>query len=152
MDDAAAGISEILKRAACESLENLAFTEVSPRGESRLEAAQDRYAGSRIGLGTMGTLDLVIGRDLLEEIATVLFNPPDGLSPEVLLDTQMEILNIIAGRFLEGVFRETSDFALGLPESHLDIGEWNSLPVRWVLVAEDGKELAVGMNPALAVG
>ena len=148
MGTAAFEIAENLRSAASDTLENLAFTEITPREKNILDGDDEDYRGSRISLGTLGTMDLIIGRDLLAEIAVVLFNPPDGnVEPDMLADTLSEILNIIAGRFLEGVFKGKSDFSLGLPEIHLDTRAWNTLPLRTVLVADGGMELAIGMNP-----
>lgn len=148
MGNAAIDISAILKQAASETLEKLAFTEVYPREDPHLQDSCDGFHGSRIELGTLGTMDLIIRKGLLEDIAGVLFNASgDGINGELLKDTHLEILNIIAGRFLEGIFRDNSDFVMGLPKMHLDIAEWNALPVRWVMVGDDGKELAVGLKP-----
>jgi CheY-specific phosphatase CheX len=148
MDYSVADFTETLRKAASETLETLAFTEINPREANFLTGASQTYRGSRITLGTLGAMDLVLGFDLLEEIAMVLFNPPTGkVDPEMLDDTLHEILNIVGGRFLESLFNGKSDFALGLPETHLDLKEWNSLPMRWVLVADGEKELAVGINP-----
>lgn len=140
-------IADSLKAAASETLENLAFTELTSRPVDRIEGPQSKFKGARISLGTMGNLDMVIGLDLLAEIALVLFNPPGGdVEPEMLDDTLNEILNIVAGRFLYGIFQGKSDFALGLPEFHLDMEEWNSLPLRSVMVTDGGLELAVGLQ------
>jgi CheY-specific phosphatase CheX len=148
MDYSVADFTETLRKAASETLETLAFTEINPRDSNQLVGVLQKYRGSRITVGTLGVMDLILGLELLEEIAVVLFNPPTGkVEPEMLDDTVHEILNIIAGRFLESLFNGKSDFALGLPETHLDLKEWNALPMRWVLVTDGDKELAVGINP-----
>ena len=141
-------ISEALKSAAIYSLETLAFTEINPKPESILEKPEKEYLGARISMGTMGNLNLVLSRQLLFDIVEVLLNPPNGdVSEETMNDTLNEILNIIAGRFLESIFKNQSDFALGLPEIHLSVAEWNQLPMRCILAADAGYELAVGIGP-----
>ncbi len=153
MGSSAFDMSALLSMAASETLEALAFTEINPSIESSLQDGEHKYQGARISLGTMGNLDLIIEKDLLEEIAIILFNPPTGeIAPEMLSDTLNEILNIIAGRFLDAVFKGKSDFSLGIPEMHLDVKAWNTLPIKLVLLADAGKQLGVGISPETHAG
>ncbi len=69
MGTAATDISVILKQAASETLENLAFTEVNPREDSLLQGPPDGYHGSRIDLGTLPLAELNVDPTFNEDIA-----------------------------------------------------------------------------------
>jgi len=148
-----AEIKEALNQCACETLENLAFTEVVLAEVASLHLMKDQCLGARISLGPVGTLDLVMEKDFLAEVGGILFNPgPEELAADNLLDTVNEILNIIAGRFLEKWHEGQSDFIMGLPVAHLDLDEWNALPIRWVFANEGKPALAVGLAPSGITG
>ena len=140
-------ITEALNQSVCETLENLAFTEVMVAPDTSLNLKPVQCLGTRISLGNLGTMDLVLEKNFLEEIGGILFNAgPEGLEPDALPDTLNEILNIIAGRFLEKLFQGQSDFTMGLPEPHFDLKEWNTLPIRWVFNNDTGTALAFGVK------
>jgi hypothetical protein len=137
-----------LRTVACETLENLAFTEVAPKPATELREAEGAYLGAKVSLGGLGTMHLFIARELLLEIAEVLYSPgPEGVDESFLPDTLSEILNIIGGRFLEVIHQGKADFGMGLPVRVTDVKPWSRLPVRWLLAAEGNKELGVGIDP-----
>jgi hypothetical protein len=147
--------SDALRESACETLENLAFTELEPEPGTGLPARGDRL-GARIGLGPDGSLDVILSRALLAEIAGILFSSDSGSAagePDagMLSDTLLEIANIIAGRYLEKIYQGRSDFTLGLPAAKEDAEGWDALPVRLSLAAGPGRMLAVGLRPGGAL-
>jgi CheY-specific phosphatase CheX len=139
-------LSNALRESACETLENLAFTELAPEPEARLPEARERLCAC-IGLGHDGSLDVVLSRPLLSEIASILFNLDAGeIDASTLDDTLMEIANIIAGRYLEKVHEGSSDFILGLPRVCADAVGWEALPVRLSLASGPDRLLALGLR------
>ena len=141
-------IDEALNQCACETLENLAFTEILPLDATTLRMNPDQCLGARISLGPVGSLDLILEKGFLAEVGGTLFSVgPEGLEAEALPDTLHEILNIIAGRFLEKLFQNHSDFEMGLPIEHFDPDEWNALPTRRIYANEGKIALAIGLGP-----
>lgn len=139
-------LSNALRESACETLENLAFTELEPEPAARLPETGERLCAC-IGMGLDGSLDVVLSRALLSEIASILFNLEAGdIDPGTLDDTLLEIANIIAGRYLEKVHQGKTDFTLGLPAVCVDTADWEALPVRLSLVSGPGRLLALGLR------
>lgn len=148
MGQPAIDLAMTLRSAAAETIENLAFTDLEARPVAEVAADAAGLHGARIDMGTMGRMDLILDGALLNGVAETLYSPPaGGLDPAMVGDTLKEILNIIAGRFLEALFQGKADFVLGLPELHLDVAEWNSHRVRALLADPDGGLLAVGLAP-----
>ena len=144
-----AQIMEALNQSTCETLENLAFTELVSTAEAALSLAPDACLGARIPLGEEGTLDLILEKRFLGEVGGTLFSAgPESLGREALADTLNEILNIIAGRFLEKLHQGASDFKMGLPSEHADFREWNALPLRQVFSVEGAQVMGVGLAAA----
>lgn len=141
-------VPDLLRDAACNTLENLAFTELEPAPAGELPEPGEAILGARIALGADGILDLYVSLAFLREISEVLYSPgPGGLDESFLPDTLAELLNIIAGRFLEALHGGAADFAMGLPVPHDDIRAWSGLPVRLRLTAGDGREIGLGFRP-----
>ena len=141
---------EALRESACETLENLAFTELGEEPGAALPPPGDRL-GARIGLGPDGDLEIVLSRSLLADIGAILFNAEaDGLDEATLDDTLLEIANIVAGRFLEKRSGGKSDFILGLPRAGAEAADWETLPMRLSLVSGPGRVLALGLRPGEA--
>jgi hypothetical protein len=141
---------DALRDSACETLENLAFTELAEEPGAGLPPSGERL-GARIGLGPDGELDLYLTRPLLTEIAAILFNlGEDGIDAATLDDTLLEIANIVAGRYLEKLRGGKSDFVLELPRA-LDAApdaapDWEAVPLRLSLTSGPGKLLALGIR------
>lgn len=141
---------EALRESACETLENLAFTELIEEPGAALPPSGDRL-GARIGLGPDGEMEFFLSRSLLSEIAAILFNlDEEGLDAALLNDTLLEVANIIAGRYLEKRRAGRSDFAMGLPGAGGDAADWEALSLRMSLSSGPGKVLAVGLRPGSA--
>lgn len=137
---------DALRDSACETLENLAFTELAEEPGAALPPQGDRL-GARIGLGADGELDLFLTRSLLTEIAAILFNQgEDGVDPATLDDTLLEIANIVAGRYLEKLRGGKSDFVLELPHALDGAADWDAIPLRLSLASGPGKILALGIR------
>jgi hypothetical protein len=137
---------EALRDSACETLENLAFTELAEEPGAALPPPGDRL-GARIGLGPDGELDLFLTRPLLAEIASILFNLGEGDADAATLDdTLLEIANIVAGRYLEKLRGGTSDFLLDLPHALEAAADWEAIPLRLSLASGPGKLLALGVR------
>jgi hypothetical protein len=137
---------EALRDSACETLENLAFTELSEEPGAALPPAGERL-GARIGLGPDGELDLFLTRPLLTEIAAILFNlGEEGVDAATLDDTLLEIANIVAGRYLEKLRGGKSDFILELPRALEGAPDWEAIPLRMSLASGPGKLLALGIR------
>lgn len=140
-------VEELLAAAACDSLENLAFTELEPAPEGEF-AGGGGYRGARIRLGTLGRLDLALEAPLLREVASTLYSlEAESLDDAVLDDAVQEILNIIAGRFLAGMPRGNAGNTLGLPVLHPETGDWRACPVKRLFRAAEGGHLALGFLP-----
>jgi hypothetical protein len=140
-----AALADALRDSACETLENLAFTELVPEPSGNLPGSGERVC-ARIGLGPDGRLDLILSKPLLAEIAGILFNLEDEPDAGTLSDTLLEIANIIAGRYLEKRYEGGSDFTMGLPMARPDVDGWEALAVRMVLSAGPGRLLALGLD------
>jgi hypothetical protein len=141
-----ANASEALRDSACETLENLAFTELAEEPGAVLPPPAGRH-GARIGLGADGELDLFLTRPLLAEIAALLFNLGEGdVDAATLDDTLLEIANIVAGRYLEKLRGGASDFLLDLPHALEAAEDWEAIPLRLSLSSGPGKLMALGIR------
>lgn len=136
---------EALRESACETLENLAFTELVPEAEAVLPEPGERVC-ARIGLGPDGELDVVLSQALLSEIATILFNLEAEPDAGILQDALLEIANIIAGRYLEKRHGDRSDFVMGLPSACEQPADWSARPLRMAMAAGPGRLLALALN------
>lgn len=132
-------LAAALDTAAMESLESLAFLELAPA--ERAEGGD--YLNVRIGLGKSGRMDLAISESLLEEVTCVLYNlEAGGIDEAVKRDALMEIINIVAGRFLALVSPE--GFDLGLPALRPRSAERAPVDVERRLRAGPGAGLVLG--------
>jgi hypothetical protein len=140
--------SDTLQEVVCATLENLAFTEMRLKPQPEFGQGPESYLGAGVPLGKSAVLEIFASRELLLEIASVLYSPgPEGLDPGCLPDTLAEVLNIIGGRFLEAIVGGRSDFTMGLPRPVESREGWTASPVRMILVTESGQELAVSLDP-----
>ncbi len=110
-------IDAAMLHAVAETMENLAFMEALPIEE---EGAPDPAAMTAALLfhePYQGEIRIALPRRLLAEIAENLSGPGESeLAEPLLKDVLAEILNTVAGRFLDELLPADQTFRIGLPE------------------------------------
>ncbi|OQX18677.1 MAG: hypothetical protein BWK76_06820 [Desulfobulbaceae bacterium A2] len=106
-------------RAVIETLENLAFVEVQARPASIAGPVDGVALCCRLLINEplQGEVRLCMPRALLRQITRIIWAMQEfEVQDTVLHDTQAELLNTLAGRFLAELLPEDETFQLGLPE------------------------------------
>ncbi len=109
-------LQDAMFEAASETLENMAFMEVTPLRERREEIKY--FSTMDVLTPVSGTLTLVTTPKLAQEITEGLVDPEDGEpSEEMIFDALSELINTIGGRLMRVLTPEDETFSLGLPKS-----------------------------------
>jgi hypothetical protein len=114
-----APMDKAMLTAVAETFENLAFMEALPGDEDAVQTAQDEclQAALLFHEPVQGEIRVAFPRELLTQVAATVFGLPAGeCSDSTLHDVSAEILNTIAGRFMNELLPEHQVFRIGLPE------------------------------------
>lgn len=112
-----AEIDKAIVLAVTETLENLAFMEAFPVQEELAPGELEMTAALLLYEPHQGEIRIIFPRRLLVTIAETLGGLADAsVSDGPLKDVLAEILNTIAGRFLEELLPKDQTFRIGLPE------------------------------------
>lgn len=106
-------------RAIATTLENMAFMEVSQELEEARRYPAEEMTSSRLLIHDpiQGELYLLMPKPLLSKIvSSVYILPAEELSEQMLLDMLGELINTVAGLFLNAYLPEDQTYSLGLPE------------------------------------
>lgn len=125
---------DILNSAVADLLEGFAFLEAVPSPSGSVLNRDIRHMWSRIGIGEpfSGEIVLVMPVELVAQIAQNVFEKiPEADSgendhkaiPELYADTLAELINTLAGQFLDKIVPESRSFSISLPESGSGITE-----------------------------
>ncbi|MCD4687978.1 MAG: chemotaxis protein CheX [Desulfuromonadaceae bacterium] len=115
-------------RAIATTLENMAFMEVSQEVEGAKRYPAEEMAVTRLLVHdpVQGELYLLMPKPLLAKIvSSVYIMPEEELSEQMLLDMLGELINTVAGLFLNAYLPEDQTYSLGLPEQVL-VGQEDS--------------------------
>jgi len=105
-----------MHQAVSETFENMAFLAVEPVSSAERQEVDILVASLLMHDPCQGEFRLLMPRDLLLQVAEALFAlPVEELNDQLIEDTLSELLNTIAGRFLNEVL-PGSVYQLGLPE------------------------------------
>lgn len=102
------------------TLENMAFMEVGTEVEEAVRYSAEEFFASRLLIHdpVPGELYLLMPKALLGKIASsVYIMPVEELSEQMLLDLLGELINTVAGLFLNAHLPESQTYKLGLPEN-----------------------------------
>ncbi len=108
-----------IRSAVINSVENMLFIEVLPGDEQRSPPNEpDRLTVSiLIHAPVLGELRLSMPESLATRITAAAYClPAKEVTDEMRSDTLAEIINIIAGRFLNEILDDDQSFQLGLPQ------------------------------------
>ncbi len=106
-------------RAIATTLENMAFMEVGKEVDEAVRYPAEEMVVSRLLIHDpiQGELYLLMPKPLLSKIASsVYILPAEELSEKMLLDMLGELINTVAGLFLNAYLPEDQTYNLGLPE------------------------------------
>lgn len=110
-------IKQAMHKAVSETVENMAFLEVLPSEEPPpVEEGEMLRASLLMHDPVQGEFLLVMPRNLLLGISEALFGlPVEELTEQLTTDAMLELLNTVAGQFLNDVI-PGQVYRLGLPE------------------------------------
>lgn len=114
--------------AIVKTLENMAFMEVSQDVEEAMRYPAEEMAVSRLLIHDpiQGEMYLLMPKPLLSKIvSSVYIMPVEELSEQMLLDMLGELINTVAGLFLNAHLPEDQTYSLGLPEQ-VPVGQEDS--------------------------
>lgn len=116
-------LKELLETSVSETIENIAFMEVTPSDSSDIFLTDEEIITTSLMVCSPVECNfkLSMPKNLLIEITQTIYSPVDNIDNKIidnkiLDDTLSEILNTIAGRFLNKVLPENQEFKLGVPE------------------------------------
>lgn len=109
-----------LSEAAMDTLENMAFMEVEPVNGEIFIARDNDYQWSELLVHGpfQGELRIIMPRSLIRALSETMYGSIGKENEKEILDDAMgEILNTIAGRFMNKLLSKYETFQLGLPEA-----------------------------------
>lgn len=121
-------LEQDIYRAISTTLENMAFMAISKDIEEAVRYPVEETMVSRLLIHDPlpGELYLAMPKVLLSKIAaSVYIMPAEELSEKMLLDMLGELINTVAGLFLNAYLPEDQTYKLGLPE-HVSCGQEDS--------------------------
>ncbi|OEU61043.1 MAG: hypothetical protein BA870_00205 [Desulfuromonadales bacterium C00003094] len=116
-------LEQDMYRAIATTLENMAFLQVCQEVEEARRYPSEEMAVSRLLIHDpiQGELFLLMPKPLLSKIvSSVYIMPEEELSEQMLLDMLCELINTVAGLFLNAHLPEDQTYSLGLPEKVLE--------------------------------
>lgn len=147
MNDSEKKVNHCIGQAITETLEGMAFIVVSPDSQPASVSDKDKkdwfWAQVEVIAPLQGKFTMAFSRAIAEEILCSLFPELETSRPRAddkLADVMKEIVNIMAGRFLNQLVSEELSFSLGLPEFG---NGWPQLGQNrlYRFVTDDGKPL-----------
>ena len=120
-------LEQDIYRAIATTLENMAFMAVSQELEEARRYPAEEMASSRLLIHDpiQGELYLLMPKPLLSKIvSSVYILPVEELTEQMLLDMLGELINTVAGLFLNAYLPEDQTYSLGLPEQ-VPVGQEN---------------------------
>ncbi|MEJ2199510.1 MAG: chemotaxis protein CheX [Desulfuromonadaceae bacterium] len=137
---------QAIQHAVIDTLENMAFVEVTPMEPNSTETVsdQDMTVSLLIHNPIQGELRIKMPHTVVAQITETVYGmPAEELSEQILHDNLGEVINIIAGRFMTELLSEGEMFQLGLPELNpIDIAD-ASIPSRTWRYQIDTAEFSV---------
>jgi hypothetical protein len=131
-------IDDAVLRVVTDTLENLAFMEAFPVQEDISPGQPEMTAALLFHEPHQGEIRITCPRSLLVSITETLCGlPEEGVSNGLLKDVLAEILNTIAGRFLEELLPDDQTFRIGLPELDPPANLDSSSLRKWCFCAGD---------------
>lgn len=129
-------LEQDISSALATTLENMAFMEVSKEVEEAVSYPAEEMLVSRLLIHDpiQGELYLRMPKPLLRKIASsVYIMSAEEISDQMQLDMLCELINTVAGLFLNAYLPEDQTYSLGLPEevpaeqedSPFEIKRWN---------------------------
>ncbi len=121
-------LEQDIYRAIATTLENMAFMEVSQEVEEARSYPAEEMAASRLLIHDpiQGELYLLMPKPLLSKIVSSVYNlPVEELTEQMLLDLLGELINTVAGLFLNAYLPGDQTYNLGLPEQ-VPVGQGDS--------------------------
>lgn len=112
-------LEQDISNALATTLENMAFLEVSQEVGEAVTYPEEEMLVSRLLIHDplQGELYLLMPKPLLRKIASsVYIMPAEEISDQMLLDMLCELINTVAGLFLNAYLPEDQTYSLGLPE------------------------------------
>jgi CheY-specific phosphatase CheX len=112
-------LEQDIYRAIATTLENMAFMAVSQELEEVRRYPAEEMASSRLLIHDpiQGELYLLMPKPLLIKIVSSIYIlPAEELTEQMLLDMLGELINTVAGLFLNAYLPEDQTYSLGLPE------------------------------------
>ena len=110
-------IDAAIKQSVSDTLEKLVFMEVTETEEEVEFTSAPLTAVLALHEPYRGEIRVTFPRDLLAKMAETLFwLPEQGVTDRILKDVLAELLNTVAGRFLDSFLPQQQKFRIGLPE------------------------------------
>lgn len=112
-------LEQDIYNALATTLENMAFMEISQEIDEAVRYPSEEMIVSRLLIHDplQGELHLAMPKPLLRKIASsVYIMPAEEISDPMLLDMLCELINTVAGLFLNAYLPEDQTYSLGLPE------------------------------------
>lgn len=113
-------VRQALADAVMDTLENMAFTEVEPIDCENFVTRDDDCQWSELLVHGpfQGELRIIMPRSLIRALSETMYGSMNQEKEKEILDDAMgEILNTIAGRFMNEILSKYETFQLGLPEA-----------------------------------
>ena len=128
-----------------DTLENMVFMEAFPvtDGSQLPDEPPCLVAHLLIHDPLQGELHLIMPRLLAEKISQTIYGlPEEELTEQIINDTFAEVINVIAGRFMNEFLPKQQLYRLGLPELHpADVKDPELPHKEWLLTADGMKFL-----------
>jgi CheY-specific phosphatase CheX len=110
---------QAINHAVIDTLENIAFIEVTPTDAPNTEPIAGPFMTVSLLIHDplQGEMRMTMPHKMVGQITETVYSMPvEELSEQTLNDNLEEIINIIAGRFMTEMLTEGEMFQLGLPE------------------------------------
>jgi len=137
---------QAITRAVSETLEYMVFMEVFRSPEVEYPPADEPclVASLLIHDPLQGELDLIMPKGLALKISQTIYAlPEEGLTERIINDTFAELINVIAGRFMNELLPKEQLYRLGLPEINETDTRDSELPQKECLFIADGMKFLV---------
>jgi len=142
-----------MRNSVVDTLEQMAFLEISTGENSSAPATvkDGRTVSLLIHDPVQGELRLCMSKPLLVRITEILYNISENeITDQMLNDNLAEIINIIAGRFMNEMVDDGQAFRLGLPElDPEDLFESGLESREWVFTSDSDEFTVVAIGKDL---
>ncbi len=140
--------------AVTSTLENMAFMEVLPlSAEEREEHPVDEeniFAAQRVSRPLVGEFVLFMPKTMVQYVAEALYTQPkEELADHIQQDLLVEILNTVAGRFLNEYLSQDKIYKLELPKIVEEFNNDEKKPVKRWFFQMEGKVFGITVTDEL---